>query len=78
MQLEVQATVRTPLEAEVVVYAHWQTSHETVPARVQRSCCSCSISLILSVQFRINPAIIPRALNRAKEHKHPTARIVSL
>jgi hypothetical protein len=32
-----EATVRTPLEAEVVVYAHWQTSHETVPARVQRS-----------------------------------------
>ena len=37
MQLEVQATVRTPLEAEVVVYAHWQTSQETAPARVQRS-----------------------------------------
>jgi len=32
-----EATVRTPLEAEVVVYAHWQTSQETAPARVQRS-----------------------------------------
>lgn len=30
-----EANMRTPLEAEVVVYAHWQTSPDAVPARVQ-------------------------------------------
>jgi hypothetical protein len=32
-----EATSRTALEVEVVVYAHWHTSPETVPARVQPS-----------------------------------------
>jgi hypothetical protein len=32
-----EANVRTPLEAEIVVYAHWQTSPDTVPARPKRS-----------------------------------------
>lgn len=31
------ANVRTPLEAEFVVYAHWQTSPDHVPARAKRS-----------------------------------------